>query len=125
MELNDFGEIVANIWESLPNHHPVKLDMFQIMPNHVHFIIEIIMGASRRAPTILGTIVGLFKSECTKQMNNVGATRGSPNFKTHSSPWQRNYYEHVIRNENELIKIRKYIKYNPLFWNRDINFKYV
>ena len=117
MILNQYGKIIKNIWESLPDHHSVELDAFQIMPNHVHFIIGIIMGASqtgRSRPTpTLGTIVGLFKSECTKRLRIVGATRGSP--------WQRNYYEHVIRNENELIKIREYIKNNPLSWNTDVN----
>jgi len=119
MILNQYGTIVKNVWKSLPDHHSVELDAFQIMSNHVHFILHIVLGASRRAPTTLGTIVGLFKSECTKQINNVGATRGSPDSKTRGSPkihiWQRNYYEHIIRNENELIIIREYIKLNPLY----------
>lgn len=121
MELNEMGKIIENIWESLPNHHPVKLDTFQIMPNHVHFIIQIVdsggsrpndVGGSRPAPTTVGTIVGLFKSECTKQIRI-----GSP--KTHV--WQRNYYEHIIRTENDLNKIREYIINNSLMWDRDRN----
>ena len=131
MVLNDVGKIVKNIWQSLPNHHPVELDTFQIMPNHIHFIIHIVdAGRSRPTPTTttttLGTIVGLFKSECTKQINAiVGATRGSPvsltrgSFKIHV--WQRNYFECIIRNEKELEKIRKYVKLNPTLWHRDRN----
>jgi len=112
MKLNEMGKIIENVWESLPNHHSVELDVFQIMPNHVHFIIQIVdSGGSRPAPTI-GTIVGLFKSECTKQIRI-----GSP--KIHV--WQRNYYEHIIRTENDLNKIRMYISENPDIWDRDRN----
>ena len=35
--------------------------------------------------------------------------------------WQRNYYEHIIRNENDLNEIREYIKNNPQMWDRDRN----
>lgn len=137
MILNQYGTIVENVWESLPDHHPVELDAFQIMPNHVHFIIVMVgrdrpidmgasqpgdtgasrqndMGASRRAPTTLGFIVGMFKTECTAQINKLRNTPGQKIF-------QRNYYERIIRNEIELNKIRQYIKNNPLFWNQDIN----
>ncbi|PJB88198.1 transposase [Candidatus Roizmanbacteria bacterium CG_4_9_14_0_8_um_filter_34_12] len=116
MILNQYGKIIENVWESLPNHHSVELDVFQIMPNHVHFILHIVLGASRRAPTTLGFIVGMFKTECTKQINKLRNTPGQKIF-------QRNYYEHIIQNENELIKIRQYIKTNPLFWNQDINYR--
>jgi len=114
MILNQYGKIIENVWESLP--HSVELDVFQIMPNHVHFILHIVLGASRRAPTTLGFIVGMFKTECTKQINKLRNTPGQKIF-------QRNYYEHIIQNENELIKIRQYIKTNPLFWNQDINYR--
>ena len=66
MGLNRVDKIIKNIWKSLPNHHPVKLNAFQIMPNHVHFVIQIMV-------------------------------------------WQRNYYEHIIRNEQDLNKISQYI----------------
>lgn len=135
MVLNNVGKIIENIWETLPKHHPVILDTFQIMPNHVHFIIQIInmgaarpidAGAARHAPThpTLGTVVGMFKSACSKQINIVGATRGSPVHTVRGSPvhiWQRNFYEHIIRNEGELFTIRKYIEENPSMWERDRN----
>jgi len=128
MVLNDCGKIIELIWRSLPKHHPVELDVFQIMPNHVHFIIHIFntdrtrpndAGGSRPAPTKtkLGTVIGLFKSECSKQIHIVGATRGSPEIHI----WQRNYYEQIIRNEFDLNKIREYIYSNPLMWERDRN----
>ena len=128
MILNKFGIIIKNVWESLHDHHPVELDAFQIMPNHIHFILRIVSGASRhivsgasrRAPTIitptytLGFIVGMFKTECTVQINRLRNTPGQKIF-------QRNYYEHIIRNEHRLHKIRQYIKNNPIIWNIDIN----
>lgn len=126
MALNGAGKIVENVWESLPNHHPVELDMFQIMPNHVHFILIVgatrgspvngsrpDAGGSRPAPTV-GTIVGLFKSECTKQIRRFV---NKPELRI----WQRNYYEHIIRTEIDLEKIREYIQINPQMWDRDRN----
>ena len=71
-------------------------------------------GGSRPAPTRLGTIVGLFKSECTKQIRR---TLKNP----HIIIWQRNYYENIIRTENDLNKIRQYIQDNPKTWDRDRN----
>ncbi|MFA6532722.1 MAG: transposase [Patescibacteria group bacterium] len=108
------NEIINNIWKSLPDHHPVKLDEFVIMPNHVHFIIHIInKGGSRPAPT-LGTIIGLFKSECTKQIRKSIQNN-------QFNVWQRSYYEHIIRNEKDLNKIRRYIRDNPMNWEEDRN----
>lgn len=116
MILNQRGKIIENIFKSLSDHHPVQLDSFQIMPNHVHFIIHIInKGASRRAPTeTLGFIVGMFKTECTSQINKLQHTPGQKIF-------QRNYYEHIIRNEFDLFRIRQYICDNPMNWETDRN----
>ena len=75
-------------------------------------------GASHRAPTggyqTLGFIVGMFKTESTKQINILRKTPGQRLF-------QRNFYEHIIRNENNLNEIREYIKNNPQMWDRDRN----
>lgn len=76
-------------------------------------------GATHRvAPTCtsgsIGAIVGQFKSLITKQINQIRNTPGLP-------VWHRNYHEHIIRNERELHEIRKYIRNNPLHWDRDID----
>ena len=71
------------------------------------------MGASRRAPT-LGWIVGIFKTECTKQIRQIIK---NPNIII----WQRNYYERIIRDEEEYLKIKEYITNNPLMWDQDHN----
>jgi REP element-mobilizing transposase RayT len=124
MELNDFGKIINDVLFTIQKHFDhVELDEFVIMPNHIHGIV-IIVGAGSSRP-ILGKIIGYFKYKSTKRINDLlGSENPTPTIKI-KKIFQRNYYEHVIRNENELIKIREYIKNNPLFWNRDINFKYV
>jgi len=64
------------------------------------------------APT-LGQIVGFFKYGVSKRINQI---RKTPGVKL----WQQNYYEHIIRNENEYVRISKYIKNNPIKW--ELNF---
>ncbi len=130
MKLNQNGIIVNNIWKTLPDHNNVILDEFCIMPNHIHFILIIKnngfinkgvlknnKGESRLAPTkikTLGWIIGMFKTECTKQINKLNKTPGIKLF-------QRNYYERIIRNEKEYLKIKEYIKLNSTMWERDRN----
>jgi len=140
MIVNDFGNVVENILKSLPDHHPIKLDIFQIMPNHIHIILSINgRGCARTTPTnqttntnqsiatsksktsrmelfqhivsgSLPCIIRSFKSECTKQIHVL-----TPNIEF----WQRNYYDHIIRNEKEYLLIKRYIRENPLYWDTD------
>ena len=92
------------------------------MPNHLHGIImirdDIRRGGSRTAPTEkrkpLGRLIGAFKTVSTKRINELRLTSGGPF-------WQRNYYEHVIRSEEELAEVREYILNNPARWNEDEN----
>ena len=90
------------------------------MPNHLHGIIWIVnnnapgRGGSRTAPThpvhpqkSLGRLIGAFKTVSTKQINLLNQTPGA-------ALWQRNYYEHIIRNDDDLRRIREYICNNPL-----------
>lgn len=124
MVLNEMGNRVVFTWKDLPNHNPyIVLDEFIVMPNHVHGIIMItdIVGAdSGPAPTNvdkrhgLPEIVRQFKTFSSKRINQIRNTPGVP-------VWQRNYYEHIIRNEDELNKIREYIINNPLKWAEDEN----
>ena len=65
-------------------------------------------------PRSIGTIAGAFKSAVTKRINALRDNPGCP-------VWQRNYYEHVIRNETDLANIRQYIVNNPLKWDLDEN----
>ncbi|HWP93247.1 MAG TPA: transposase [Thermodesulfobacteriota bacterium] len=119
-----FKEIVNLEWLKIPNGYPgVQLSEFIIMPNHIHGIL-IIVGATlvvaqnnragaSPAPTI-GEIIGAFKSiyvnEWLKYIkeNMLDAV---------GKFWQRSYYEHIIRDEGSLNRIREYIINNPLRWH--------
>jgi len=57
-------------------------------------------------------LVGVFKTISTKHINNLRSTPGEPF-------WQRNYWEHIVRNERALLAIREYIIYNPVHWEVD------
>ena len=101
----------------------VALDEFIVMPNHIHGIIIINdtnVGANNHSPLqinrfrspskTIGSIIRGFKIGVTKWFRKSTNTY---------NVWQRNYYEHVIRNEKELSKIREYITNNPLKWQLD------
>ena len=96
----------------------MKLDEYVVMPNHLHGIIVMAdtgRGGSQTAPTgrkPLGRLVAAFKTVTTKQLNLVQGTPGQ-------LLWQRNFYEHVIRNDDEMDRVREYIIGNPLQWEID------
>ncbi len=141
MRLNVAGQIVSDEWLRTPLVRPyVTLDAFVIMPNHLHAILFLdgtktdehagVVGATWQvAPTkhantenhdrpkgplahSLGAIVGQFKRMTTIRINAMNAT---PSAKI----WQRNYYEHIIRNDADLARIREYIATNPAQWETD------
>ena len=127
MELNGFGRLVKDCWDNQPSHFPAVIpDEFIVMPNHIHGIVAIPnnrRGTACRAPTAaerfgypvagsLPTIVRSFKSAATKSIKQLRETPGSP-------VWQRNYYEHVIRSETALNRIRQCILDNPANWDQD------
>ncbi|OGL39994.1 MAG: hypothetical protein A3C43_06245 [Candidatus Schekmanbacteria bacterium RIFCSPHIGHO2_02_FULL_38_11] len=124
-KFSELKEILKQQWQKIPEKFfNIQLDEFIIMPNHIHGIITV--GATlavaqkkragaRPAPTI-GEIIGRFKSSCVNDwIKYIDENKLNLNGKF----WQRNYYEHIIRNENELNKIREYIQNNPLKWHLD------
>lgn len=126
MVLNEIGEIVDDEWNKTQYlRKNVELDEYVVMPNHLHGILTIDdVGARRGVPlqqsnrfgtsisNSLGIIVNHFKSAVKRWCNK----NNHEYFQ-----WQRNYYEHAIRNENELNRIREYIVNNPLEWAFDRN----
>lgn len=125
MRLSPYGRIATEEWARTADVRTnVVLDTFAVMPNHIHGII-IITGRGTAAPCpyepafgksiphALPTIIGQIKSITTKRINIIRDTPGLP-------VWQRNYYEHVIRNDHELDRIREYIANNPMQWAMDL-----
>jgi putative transposase len=110
-------EAVRLAWCGLSARFPiVALDEFVIMPNHVHGIIILAdgaasSGAASSAPT-LGDVVRAFKSISAIEANKILGQSNRPF-------WQRNYYEHIIRDEEELSALRQYIRDNPGDWLDD------
>ena len=114
MKLDVYGKIVFEEWHrSSEIRKEIGMDAFVIMPNHIHGIVIIHdTTIERMKPKSISSFIAGFKSAVTKRINQIRNTPGFP-------VWQRNYYEHVIRNEKELNAIREYIAYNPLRWNED------
>jgi REP element-mobilizing transposase RayT len=138
-------QIVETQWHRLPERFPgVVLDEFVIMPNHFHGIIVFCgdtprgypgsaplqsgspqnlipaetghpQGALLRGPTV-GDVVGAFKSLCVNAWLKVIRSEGT---NATGKFWQNNYYEHVIRDQGEMDRIRRYIAENPLRWEFD------
>lgn len=136
MVLSKFGLVAKQQWANLPNRFPnITLGAFVIMPNHIHGVIVIMTGRgtagnlndhdgelSRRAPTheqyqkpvkgSIPTIVRSYKSSVSYRINLMRGTQDIP-------VWQRNYYEHIIRNERDLQNKTDYIEANPRLWAED------
>jgi len=112
-----YGEIVESVWFDLVNHNPgIKLHEFIVMPNHIHGIVEIDLYrvdlGSTPTSRPLSEIVRQFKGFSTRRINELRETIGAP-------VWQRNYYEHIIRNEESYLQIAEYIVNNPARWRDD------
>jgi len=136
IRLSEAGRMLYNVWMDLPKYYPgVELDAFVIiMPNHIHGII-ILVGAGP------GACPDTAQPQGNGQPQEVAHTLGLPGvvhrFKTMTTKlyadgvkqlgwqpfpgrlWQRNYYEHIIRNDDSLNRIREYIAANPLRWHLD------
>jgi len=136
MKLSPIGEIAQSFWLEIPQHfNNVRLDIFQVMPNHIHGIlvlhekptapvrveyIQPIRGKAERVknefqhviPESVGSIVRSFKAAVTRTSKKEGYL----GFK-----WQRDFYDHIIRDGKDLDRIRRYILDNPANWGNDEN----
>jgi len=128
IRLGEYGEVAKQCWEGIPSHFlDAVIDEYVIMPNHIHGVIEIVdhvgaenflplqpkpHGYQRVTPRSIASIVRGFKIGVTKWWRENGYEGGL---------WQRNYYEHIIRNDKSLNQIRQYIRDNPFNWGIDEN----
>lgn len=146
MIANPAGQMLELIWHEIPWKFPtVNLDAFVVMPNHVHFIIllteemieenrlrgrdlsdrpkweekpqALIPRPKRVRQPSLSQVLQWYKSITTAKFRQGVKKAGWPSFS--GRIWQRNYYEHIVRNERELNAIREYIVHNPLKWLED------
>ncbi len=139
MKLNDAGKIADECWIEIPKHFPnAILHDYVVMPNHIHGIVELTGGNNvgaedllppqenieyvpkqnafqKMIPRSIGSIVKGFKIGVTKWFRYERVE----NFQPQQTVWQRNYHEHIIRNEQSYHKISEYIINNPRNWNID------
>jgi len=112
MKLNDLGQMISDIWQNMfIINVSIKKDQYIVMPNHFHAILLIVEDNV----DTLGNYIGRFKSFTTHKYN----TQFRSNNAARKILWQRNYYDHIIRNDISLDKIRAYILNNPARWYLD------
>jgi putative transposase len=129
VHLSQIGRIVEQEWCKLGKRFAaLVVDEFIVMPNHVHGILlimkERLVDRNLAIETssinlvhgvksgTLGAMIGAYKSTTSRLINRLRRTPGA-------QVWQRNYYEHIIRNEREWKETRAYIYNNPLKWEQD------
>lgn len=128
VRLNAWGRIAAQEWERTATlRSDVFIETFVIMPNHTHALVVIdsdhglmrreagVMqqtpAFSRPDPDALGAIVGAYKAGVTRAINWLREER--------SPIWQRNFHDHIVRNEDDFHRIYEYIEANPSRWHED------
>ena len=133
MILNDPGIMIDHQWQELSCRFVnIKLYEFIVMPNHFHGIVEFVgvplvgtpnggqpqtMGQPQGIAPTVGGVVGAFKSLTTNEYIRGVKNNGWSRF--NKKLWQRNYYEHIIRDEKSCYQISEYIQTNPLKWQND------
>lgn len=106
------------------NYENVVIDKYCIMPNHIHLIIDLGFSESRRGSLPLRelenqnnielyNVIGRMKSYTTRQYKALSGE---------TVLWQRNFYEHIIRNDEDYAEKWQYIDENVLKWNLDFDY---
>lgn len=122
VRLTDSGKMIRTWRQEIERAFPhAQIEAFIIMPNHIHAIIRLHESPRRpssdkQRPT-LGRIVQWFKTMTTNAYIRGVRTRDWPQFD--SRLWQRDYFERVLRNEDELLRVSQYIRMNPAWWDHD------
>ncbi len=117
MILNRAGEMIKSVWDEMPAFYPgIGTDEFIVMPDHIHGIINIDSGSFS-----LPDIIKRYKSLTTRRYIHEVNENGWPGF--FRKLWHRSYYDRIIRDHDELIRIREYIIKNPSRWELVYNQK--
>ena len=125
IKLSKIGSIANKIWYTIPEYHKnIELDTFIIMPDHIHGIIIVgnagmhsslpkvmypLQGQNNRSKMELSKTIHAFKSAITREIREK--------LNNYYFAWEKSFYDHMIRNDNDLNRIRKYILENPIEWN--------
>ena len=123
VSLTALGLLIHNTWiETCSFCAGVSADAFVVMPNHLHAVVLLKDNTAgqispRTMSTGLPSLIRRFKMLSTARASHTKVTRESP--LPHGHLWQRSYYEHVIRDDDSLERIREYISTNPLRWELD------
>lgn len=125
VQLSPLGAVAQRCLTDVFGHHAhVRLDVFVVMPNHVHILLWIVQpGVQQPAPGpqrafavpiagSLSTLVGTYKAEVSRQAKRAGLAPAGP-------LWQRNFWDRIVRDDHELHNVRNYIQTNPQRWGLD------
>jgi putative transposase len=126
-EHSGFRDVATREWERSTLSRPrLELDAFVVMPNHIHGVVWLrersADGKAQHAAPLqsdfrvvsgsLGAFIRAYKASVTREINLVRDTGAAP-------VWQRNYYEHIVRDDDDLSRVRQYIDDNPRRWEFD------
>ena len=113
VQLTSIGEVASECWTKIGVHFAsVSVDAFVVMPNHVHGIVVIDKPNMQEKSASLGQVIGTYKAAVTRVVNaRLGLL--APQL------WQERYHDHIIRDENDLNRLRSYIEQNPIAWQKD------
>jgi putative transposase len=124
MVLNEAGRMVIDWYFEIESKYPVVYcDDYVVMPNHIHFVLFNVGDDLRVVPQFLAgehtgsplpTIIQWFKTMTTNAYIRGIKNQGWKPF--NGKLWQRGYYDHIVRNEADLDRIREYIFNNPAQW---------
>lgn len=117
-QLTTCGKIVESVMRNIPAHLHVTVDQYVIMPNHVHLIAVVteddVLWEIRESPlqsrSIMSKLIGYIKMNASKAIRQRYGD---------VVVWQRGYYDHVIRNQEDYVALAEYIQTNPIRWELD------
>ena len=118
LKLTDYGRIINEIIQNIPQRYKSSINSYVVMPNHIHLIIMIndreelraIRESPLRGRSVISKLIGYIKMNSSKEIHNLYGD---------TIVWQRGFHDHIIRDRQDYEKIAKYIYENPLRWKHD------